>query len=97
MAGMGRVLTRAIARSTVSINGSTYLLSLGFPTGRCRAKMKLAAGSAMMPGLRPNWAGQWLLPLQIGFQAAAVRKPTVASYRLSFKYLQWYYRELSQK
>jgi hypothetical protein len=59
--------------------GSTSLASLGLPTGRCQAKMKPAAGSAIMPGLRPNWAGQLLLPLQMGAM--------VGSYALTI--LQW--------
>ena len=32
-----------------------------------------------------------------GLAAATVRKPTVASYRPSFRHLQWYEQELSQK
>ena len=49
MARVGRVLTRAIARSTLSTKGSTYLTALGFPTGRSTAKIKPAAGSAIIP------------------------------------------------
>jgi hypothetical protein len=40
--------------------------SIGLPPGAWVAKMKPAVGSEMMPGLRPNWAGQLLLPLGIG-------------------------------
>jgi hypothetical protein len=65
-AGVWRVLTRVIACSTSSTKGCPSLAALGFPTGRCRAQMKPAAGSAIIPGLRPNWAGPWRLPLHMG-------------------------------
>ena len=70
-AGVERVPTRAIACSTVSTKGSTERASRGVPTGRGRAKIKPAAGSAIRPGWRPNWAGQWRFPLPRGAMVAS--------------------------
>ncbi len=46
--------------------GNTYPGSLGLPSGTRSAKRNPVAGSDTMPGLRPHWAGQFLLPLMIG-------------------------------
>ena len=62
----GGVPTPAMACSTLSTKGGTELAARAFPTGTCRAKMKPAAGAAIIPGLRPHWAGQWRLPLPMG-------------------------------
>jgi hypothetical protein len=66
MAGLGCVAIRVMACGPLSTKGCTYLASLGFPTGRCRATMKPAVGSASIPAVGPNGARPWRVPRHIG-------------------------------
>ena len=62
----GRVRPRVSACATWAPPGAPSRAAVGWPPGRGRAPRQPAAGSAMLPGVRPHGAGHWLVPGHIG-------------------------------